>query len=93
MKTKSLRICRALVLARLLSATSILARQLALPLFFLGAGLALVQPCAGTPGAWSNTGSLATARRNHTETLLPNGKVLVAGGLGSSDILASAELD
>ena len=37
-------------------------------------------------------GSLATARRLHTTTLLPNGKVLVAGGYNSSQITASCEL-
>jgi len=42
-------------------------------------------------GSWSPTGSLATARYDHTATLLPNGKVLVAGGYNNA-ALASAEL-
>src|ERR1039458_4965958 len=50
---------------------------------------------AGTSGTWALTGSLNTARWNHTATLLPNGEVLVTGGWGASgtnDPLASAEL-
>ncbi len=42
-------------------------------------------------GTWSPTGGLATARQWHTATLLPNGKVLVAGGFFGGSI-ASAEL-
>lgn len=49
----------------------------------------LYDPIAGT---WSTTGSLATARGSHTATLLPNGKVLVAGGKSVTYSLASAEL-
>ena len=58
-------------------------------------GAALFDPANGT---WTTTGSLATGRSGHTATLLPNGKVLVAGGTNSVfgfpnlGILASAEL-
>jgi WD40 repeat protein len=39
-------------------------------------------------GTWGTTGELTTTREEHTATLLDNGEVLVAGGLGES----SAEL-
>jgi len=36
------------------------------------------------PGTWSAAGAPATGRNNHTATLLPNGSVLLAGGLGAN---------
>ena len=46
-----------------------------------------------TTNTWSPTGSLGEARKQHTATLLPNGKVLVAGGESAGGgALASAEL-
>jgi WD40 repeat protein len=44
-------------------------------------------------GKFAPTGSMAQARSDQTATLLPDGRVLIAGGIGSSgDRLASAEL-
>src|SRR5439155_1760760 len=72
--------------------TSFLARPVILLLLSFSAGLASMQPCAATPFEWEYTGSLNTARFYHTATLLPNGKVLVAGGGQTDPYSASAEL-
>src|SRR3954469_7476288 len=66
--------CFQALVAALRSASLILARRIAFPLVLLGAGLALIQPCAGQSGTWGATGSLRTARYGQTATLLPTGK-------------------
>jgi YVTN family beta-propeller protein len=43
-------------------------------------------------GAWSLTGSLNTPRDGHSATLLPDGRVLIAGGSNATGTVASAEL-
>src|ERR1051325_6841255 len=63
-----------------------------LPLL-LGGSLAFIQPCAAVSFQFAPTGSLGTARFAHTATLLPNGKVLAAGGDNSvGATLSGAEL-
>jgi len=47
---------------------------------------------AQAPASWSMTGSMVTARYAFSGVQLTNGKVLVAGGIGTGGILNSAEL-
>ena len=61
----------------------------------LGSGPAATLSTGDDPASetWTFTGSLNTARYFHTATLLPNGMVLVAGGIDSNlNHLDSAEL-
>ena len=60
----------------------------------LGAASASAELYDPASGTWTGTGSLNTARYDHTATLLPNGKVLVAGGFNVVGVVtfASAEL-
>jgi len=43
-------------------------------------------------GTWTMTGSLPGPRSEHTSTLLPNGRVLIAGGTDGTNSLSSALL-
>src|SRR5690348_215888 len=57
------------------------------------AAFASVVPIRTAPTVtWQPTGSLATARSYHAALRLPDGRVLVAGGVGADGVLDSAEL-
>jgi ELWxxDGT repeat protein len=57
------------------------------------AGAELYGPLIGSVGGtWTLSGSLNDRRLYHTATLLANGKVLVAGGLGNGNPIKSTEL-
>jgi uncharacterized repeat protein (TIGR01451 family) len=52
----------------------------------------IYEPVAGSPGVWTLTGVLNTARFGHTAVLLSNGRVLVSGGQNLDSFLSSSEL-
>jgi hypothetical protein len=66
-------------------------RPLALVLAALALSLSAIQQAQGA--AWTTNSPMITARYGHTVTLLPNGKLLAAGGLGDGlNYLSTAEL-
>ena len=64
-----------------------------LPLLFLGVVVQVPMTLAQSAQTFSATGNMTTPRIFHTATLLPNGKVLIAGGADKSyQALTNAEL-
>src|SRR5579862_945409 len=47
---------------------------------------------AQAPGVWTLAGNLNAARAGHAAAMLPGGQALIAGGIGSSGTLSSAEI-
>src|SRR6476469_2963688 len=80
------------LIAWLRPAFSNMMNRIAIPSLVAAAALALVQPCAGLSLEFVETVSLAIAHTAHTATLLPNGQVLLAGGINNGQYLADAEL-
>ena len=73
-------------------AAPILAGRIAFPLLLITAWMVIVQPSPGQTGTWLKTGSLSTERYSHAATLLPDGKVLVSGGMATFFDTTIAEL-
>jgi uncharacterized protein (TIGR03437 family) len=68
-----------------------LGARFVLELLFLGAIVQAPMALAQSTGMFTATGTMTTPRFGHTATLLPNGKVLIAGGIREL-VVSSAEI-
>jgi WD40 repeat protein len=71
----------------------ILARRVAFPLLLLSVSLLFLPECLASPIGFESTGNLSQSRWGHTATLLPNGKVLVAGGFNGNAVVGAELYD
>jgi hypothetical protein len=58
---------------------------------FLGQGIASAEVYDPATNSFSATGAMGTPRYAHTATLLPNGKVLIVGGISTANVGAYTE--
>lgn len=66
---------------------------IAVVLVMLIGGFAVSPSLVGASGIWTTTGGMLASRSYHTATLLPNDKVLVAGGYGNIGYYGNGSLN
>jgi len=62
-------------------------------MLFVTVGAAVCSGGGSGTGVFVPTGNMTVARYRQTATLLPTGKVLIAGGCDGTNVLASADYD
>jgi hypothetical protein len=78
--------------SRLRSNFAIACRRLIVRSSSLLCGFFLAHPCIAAPGEWAYTDSLETPRYAHAAASLPNGDVLVTGGINGDGYTGTGEI-